>query len=50
MILATIILTIIITTAIVWTRNWIIKNRETHPEIYKSRNLLGAVIYIILNL
>jgi hypothetical protein len=29
---------------------WIKRSKEKHPEIYKSRRFIGAVIYIILNL
>ena len=42
--------TIAITVLILWSVSWIEKNKETHPEIYKRRGIIGALVYVILNL
>jgi hypothetical protein len=44
------IVTVIITILLVRGRNWIIRNRETHPEIFKNRGVIGALIWILLNI
>jgi hypothetical protein len=40
----------ILTSLLVWGANWIKRNRVKHPEIYESRGVIGALIYIILNI
>jgi hypothetical protein len=44
------IITMILTSLLVWGANWIKRNRVKHPEIYESRGVIGALIYIILNI
>ncbi len=46
----TLLITVVLTTLIVWGRSWILKNRETHPELFKYRGAIGMVLYIIFNL
>jgi hypothetical protein len=46
----TLALTIVLTTLIVMGANWIKKNKKKHPELYKNRGVIGAILYIILNL
>ncbi len=46
----TLALTIVLTSLIVMGANWIKRNKEKHPEIYKHRGFIGGVIYLILNL
>jgi hypothetical protein len=48
--LITMALTIVLTTLIVIGANWIKKNKEKHPELYKSRRIIGSIVYLILNL
>ena len=48
--LLTLALTIVLTTLIVMGANWIKKNKEKYPEIYKNRGVIGSIVYIILNL
>ena len=48
--LLTLTLTIVLTSLIVMGANWIKRNKEKHPEIYKHRGIIGSVIYLILNL
>jgi len=48
--LLTMALTIVLTFLIVRGANWIKRNKEKHPEIYKHRGIVGSVIYLILNL
>ena len=47
--LLTLALTIVLTSLIVMGAHWIKRNKEKHPELYKNRRLIGAVIYVILN-
>ena len=44
------LITIVLTTEIVWGASWIKKNRLRHPEIYKRRGIIGGVLYVLLNL
>ena len=44
------IITVVLTSLIVWGASWIKRNREKHPEIYKRRGIIGALVYLILNL
>jgi hypothetical protein len=44
----TLILTAIITTLIVLGIRWIEKNKEKHPEIFKNRGIIGAVVWLLL--
>ena len=44
------IITAVITALIVLAAAWIKRNREKHQEIYKSRGIIGGIIYIVLNL
>ena len=46
----TLALTIVLTSLIVMGSNWIKKNKEKHPELYKNRRFIGSVIYLMLNL
>ena len=46
----TLALTIVLTSLIVLGANWIKKNREKRPELYKNRSFIGSIIYLILNL
>lgn len=46
----TLLITVVLTSLIVWVRSWIIKNREKHPGIYEKRGVFGTVLYVILNL
>ena len=48
--LLTLALTIVLTSLIVMTANWIKRNKEKHPEIYKRRGIIGSIVYVILNL
>jgi hypothetical protein len=48
--LLTLALTIVLTTLIVMGSNWIKRNKEKHPELYKSRKIIGSIVYVILNL
>jgi len=48
--LLTMALTIVLTSLIVMGANWIKRNKEKHPEIYKHRGTIGSIIYLILNL
>ena len=48
--LLTLALTIVLTSLIVIGANWIKKNKEKHPELYKRRGFIGSIIYLILNL
>ena len=48
--LVTLALTIVLTSLIVMGANWIKKNKEKHPELYKRRRIIGSIIYLILNL
>lgn len=44
------VITVIVTSLIVWVANWIKRNRVKHPEVYESRGLIGGLLYIILNI
>lgn len=46
----TLLITVVLTTFIVWGRSWILKNHETHPDLFKHRGAIGMVLYIIFNL
>jgi hypothetical protein len=46
----TLLITIVLTTIIVWAHSWILKNRERHPEFFKHRRAIGMVLVIIFNL
>lgn len=48
--LLTIALTVALTSLIVMGANWIKKNKEKHPNLYKRKGIIGSVIYLILNL
>lgn len=48
MIWLTLILTVIITTAIVYGASWIKRHRETRPELYKNRGVIGFIVWLIL--
>ena len=48
--LLTLALTIVLTSLIVMGANWIKRNKEKHPRLYKSRRIIGSIIYLILNL
>ena len=48
--LLTMALTIVLTSLIVMGANWIKRNKDKHPEIYKRRGIIGSIIYLILNL
>lgn len=43
------VITTALTTLIVWGRSWIYRNKEQHPEIFKNRGVIGAVVWLILN-
>jgi hypothetical protein len=42
-------ITIVLTSLIVLGANWIKKNKEKHPELYKHRRFIGTIIYFILS-
>jgi hypothetical protein len=44
------VITIFLTSLIVWAAQWIKRNREKHPEVYESRGVIGALIYLVLNI
>jgi hypothetical protein len=44
------VITIFLTSLIVWAAQWIKRNREKHPEVYESRGVIGGLIYLILNI
>lgn len=44
------VITIGLTSLIVWVDTWIRKNRETHPEIFKNRSTFRILVYLLLNL
>jgi hypothetical protein len=46
----TLVITLVLTSLIVMGANWITKNREKHPELYKRKRIIGSIIYILLNL
>jgi hypothetical protein len=46
----TLIITAVLTTLIVMGANWIKKNPEKHPQLYKQRRTIGAIVYVLLNL
>jgi hypothetical protein len=48
--LLTLALTIVLTTLIVMGANWIKRNKAKYPELYKNRRVIGAIVYVILNL
>lgn len=48
--LLTLALTIVLTSLIVMTANWIKRNKEKHPGIYKCRRIIGSIVYFILSL
>jgi hypothetical protein len=48
--LLTLALTIALTSLIVMGANWVDKNKEKHPGLYKNRRFIGSIIYLILNL
>jgi hypothetical protein len=48
MIWSALILTVIITTAIVYGACWIKRQRQTHPELYKNRGVIGFIVWLIL--
>jgi len=43
------VITAALTTLIAWGRSWIYRNKEQHPEIFKKRGVIGAVVWLILN-
>jgi hypothetical protein len=47
--LLTLALTVVLTAIIVMGANWIKKNRQKHPRLYKSRGVIGALVYLILS-
>jgi hypothetical protein len=42
-------ITVVLTFLIVMGYDWIQKSKDTHPEIYKRRGLIGAILFLILN-
>jgi len=44
------IITIVLTSLLIWGTNWIKRNKEQHPEIYKGRGVIGTLVYLILNI
>ncbi|HYF68359.1 MAG TPA: hypothetical protein VD884_09485 [Ohtaekwangia sp.] len=42
------IITVVLTTLIVWAEHWIKKHKDTHPEIYKNRYTFRVLLYLIL--
>jgi 4-hydroxybenzoate polyprenyltransferase len=46
----TLLITVVVTTLIVWGHSWIVKNRETHPALFKHRSAIGMVLFIVFNL
>jgi hypothetical protein len=49
MLLLTLIITLILTSLIVWGFYWIDKNKNNHPQLYKNRFTLRGLLWIILN-
>jgi hypothetical protein len=43
-------ITAVLTTLIVWGASWIKRNREKHPAIYQHRRIIGALVWLILNI
>jgi hypothetical protein len=46
----TLAITIVLTSLIVMGANWIKKNKEKHPRLYKHKGIIGSIVYLILNL
>jgi hypothetical protein len=44
------LITAVLTTLIVWGASWIKRNREKHPVVYKQRRVIGALVWLILNI
>jgi hypothetical protein len=47
--LLTLALTIVLTTLIVMTANWIEKNKKKHPELHKRKGLIATMLYVLMN-
>ena len=48
--LLTLALTVVLTTLIVLAARWIEKNKKKHPELYKRKGALAALLYVLMNL
>lgn len=45
-----ILITVILTSLIVWGALWIEKNKKKHPQVYRNRSTLRMVLWLILNI
>lgn len=45
-----ILITVILTALIVWGALWVEKNKKKHPTVYRNRNTVRAIVWLILNI
>jgi hypothetical protein len=44
------LITVVVTTALVLGHQWILRNRKMHPAVYRNRGSLYAVVWVILQI
>lgn len=50
MIWLALIVTVVVISLIVWAWNWILRHKQTHPELYKNRYTIRAIVFVILQM
>jgi hypothetical protein len=45
-----ILITVVVTTGLVYARQWIIRHQKTHPALYRNRGPLYTLVWFILQI